>query len=128
MQIWGYHKFCGADNPMQRPWCSSLLPNLYGFVQSHYWNNGLFAFWTLEHLPNFVTGDARAYVLVPLCLDPSECDYMCPLAQTSLLIVVHDGWVCKCPYLWLGIGWKDLPVAWFRVRDSKTSCGRHRAL
>lgn len=34
-QLYGYRIYClqGAG----RPWCSAALPNIYSFVQSHYW-------------------------------------------------------------------------------------------
>ncbi|KAG2441008.1 hypothetical protein HXX76_003861 [Chlamydomonas incerta] len=37
-----------------RPWCSSRLPYVYGFVQSLYWNVGFLRYWTLQQAPNFL--------------------------------------------------------------------------
>ncbi|PNG99104.1 GPI mannosyltransferase 2, partial [Tetrabaena socialis] len=37
-----------------RPWCSSRVPYVYGFVQAQYWGVGLFRYWTLQQLPNFL--------------------------------------------------------------------------
>ncbi|SCV70371.1 BQ2448_1765 [Microbotryum intermedium] len=37
-----------------RPWCSTGLRISYGFVQSHYWNNGLFNYWRPLQIPNFM--------------------------------------------------------------------------
>lgn len=39
-----------------RPWCDSMLPSLYHFAQGEYWNVGLFKYWTLNNLPNFLLG------------------------------------------------------------------------
>ncbi len=33
-----------------RPWCSSRLPYVYGFVQSEYWNVGFMRYWTLQQV------------------------------------------------------------------------------
>ncbi|WVQ71222.1 hypothetical protein IAR50_000747 [Cryptococcus sp. DSM 104548] len=35
-----------------RPWCHNDPPISYSFVQSLYWNVGLFKYWTLAQLPN----------------------------------------------------------------------------
>lgn len=79
-QWMGYRTFClgGGDpngyyaqNP--RPWCASWrpLPNIYAFVQEHYWHVGFFRYWTPKQLPNFALAlpalaasahAARAYV------------------------------------------------------------------
>ncbi|GLC33181.1 hypothetical protein PLESTF_000150600 [Pleodorina starrii] len=37
-----------------RPWCSSRVPYVYGFVQAEYWNVGFLRYWTLQQLPNFL--------------------------------------------------------------------------
>eukprot|EP00899_Mesostigma_viride_P024493 jgi/Mesvir1/5228/Mv15356-RA.2 len=37
-----------------RPWCANRVPYLYGFVQSHYWAVGLFNYYRLQQLPNFI--------------------------------------------------------------------------
>ena len=54
VQAHGYLTYC-VDGKLDRPWCQASLPVLYSFVQSHYWENGLFRFWTVGHVPNFIT-------------------------------------------------------------------------
>lgn len=34
-----------------RPWCADRSPFIYTFVQSHYWNIGLWRYWSLERAP-----------------------------------------------------------------------------
>lgn len=38
-QFWAYRVYCsGAAAGLEsRPWCSSLAPSIYNFVQRHYW-------------------------------------------------------------------------------------------
>lgn len=43
------------QQPLQpRPWCRARLPNVYAFVQQHYWGVGLLRYWRLQQLPNFL--------------------------------------------------------------------------
>ncbi|KAJ3302621.1 hypothetical protein HDV03_004806 [Kappamyces sp. JEL0829] len=49
----GYWTFC-RDQATARPWCLSLVPSIYAFVQQEYWNNGLLAYWTVANIPNFL--------------------------------------------------------------------------
>ncbi|KAG8689300.1 ER membrane glycoprotein subunit of the GPI transamidase complex-like protein [Ceratobasidium sp. 394] len=37
-----------------RSWCSAQIPSVYTFVQSHYWDVGLWRYWTPAQLPNFL--------------------------------------------------------------------------
>jgi len=48
-QIWAFTRLCPG-----RPWCNAPVPLAYSFIQSHYWSVGLFRYWTLAQLPNFV--------------------------------------------------------------------------
>jgi Gpi18-like mannosyltransferase len=38
-QYVAYVEYCGLDSPdtQLRPWCTSFLPSIYSWVQSHYW-------------------------------------------------------------------------------------------
>ncbi len=40
----------GPGTAWPRPWCSSRLPYVYGFVQSEYWNVGFMRYWTLQQV------------------------------------------------------------------------------
>ena len=35
---------------INRPWCSAKFPNVYSFVQSHYWGVGLFKYYKLQQV------------------------------------------------------------------------------
>ena len=51
IQGYGYWLFCMHGD---RPFCHESSPLIYPFVQSHYWNVGLFKYWTFAQLPQFI--------------------------------------------------------------------------
>ena len=51
-QFAGYNTFCVNSEP--RPWCSQGVPLIYSFIQSEYWNVGLFRYWTIQQFPNIL--------------------------------------------------------------------------
>ncbi|WWC86193.1 uncharacterized protein L201_001066 [Kwoniella dendrophila CBS 6074] len=54
-QWYAYQSFCSNPNDSEkRPWCDQKLPFVYGFVQKEYWNNGLFNYWSISNIPNFI--------------------------------------------------------------------------
>lgn len=59
-QFMAYSAFCYLSNSSEpssihpRPWCATRLPMIYSFVQSHYWDVGLWRYWTPAQLPNFL--------------------------------------------------------------------------
>jgi phosphatidylinositol glycan class V len=52
-QYVGYRQFC-VDTQQPQPYCANLLPNVYSHVQARYWNVGLFAYYELKQVPNFL--------------------------------------------------------------------------
>eukprot|EP00898_Chlorokybus_atmophyticus_P007668 jgi/Chlat1/7902/Chrsp66S07323 len=52
-QYFGSSAFCSSEG-LQRPWCQQKLPYIYGFVQKEYWNVGLFRYYEVKQVPNFV--------------------------------------------------------------------------
>ncbi|KAL6708979.1 ER membrane glycoprotein subunit of the GPI transamidase complex-like protein [Coniothyrium glycines] len=63
-QYLAYLEFCVGDPHSVRPWCKKALPSIYSWVQSHYWNVGLFHYWTLSNLPLFVMATPMLWILV----------------------------------------------------------------
>ncbi|TPX49451.1 hypothetical protein SeMB42_g01558 [Synchytrium endobioticum] len=53
-QWYAYSSFCAGTSQSVRPWCHKLLPFIYSFVQQHYWDVGLFNYYTVRQIPNFV--------------------------------------------------------------------------
>ena len=51
-QVVAYMEYCTAGNT--RPWCTRVPPSIYSWVQEHYWEVGLFRYWTLNNLPLFL--------------------------------------------------------------------------
>lgn len=95
-QYEGYKAFCSSDEP--RPWCGNRLPSIYSFVQSEYWNVGLFRYWTIAQVPNFVLAFPVLALLVSCALrDLSRAHILISSVQsrdrnciaTPLAIVPH---------------------------------------
>lgn len=60
-QIYSYIKFCIKHSSGEKgmmslvpDWCDNLVPHPYGQVQAKYWNVGLFNYYELKQLPNFL--------------------------------------------------------------------------
>ncbi|KAK7208639.1 GPI mannosyltransferase 2 [Myxozyma melibiosi] len=47
-QVFAYCRYCPG-----REWCEAMPPLIYKFVQSYYWDNGLFKYWRTWQIPNF---------------------------------------------------------------------------
>ncbi|KXN90202.1 GPI mannosyltransferase 2 [Leucoagaricus sp. SymC.cos] len=61
-----FTRFCLASSPPQ--WCANTLPLIYNHVQSAYWNVGLFKYWSLSQLPNFLIAFPPLYALFSYAL------------------------------------------------------------
>ena len=82
-QIYSYVKFCTQVNKSdatkhilrqhQRPeWCDKQLPHPYGQVQAKFWNVGLFKYYELKQLPNFILAAPVTYIIMKGCLAESK--------------------------------------------------------
>ena len=80
-QLRGYWLFCvSAKHEAPRKWCGETIPAIYPFVQAHYWNVGIFKYWRVDQLPNFLLA------LPPLMLLVSSA---ATTIQAALPYVVH---------------------------------------
>lgn len=52
--IYNYVAICLSGD--RGEWCSNRIPSLFAYAQGHYWNIGLFKYWTLNNIPNFIFG------------------------------------------------------------------------
>ncbi|KAI4108103.1 MAG: hypothetical protein LQ339_002375 [Xanthoria mediterranea] len=79
-QYLAYREYCVDGRPEHRAsWCTHRVPSIYAWVQSHYWNVGLFRYWTLSNAPLFVLAapmllilTASALKFLPLSEKPSS--------------------------------------------------------
>ncbi|KAF2642614.1 GPI mannosyltransferase 2 [Massarina eburnea CBS 473.64] len=55
-QYVAYQEYCttGHGHGITAPWCQRMIPSIYTWVQSKYWNVGLFRYWTLSNIPLFL--------------------------------------------------------------------------
>ena len=69
-QYLAFQEYCIDSEGPIRPWCSQVVPSIYGFVQQHYWytlppkfqglakcrhrNVGFLHYWTISNIPLFV--------------------------------------------------------------------------
>ncbi|RMZ67637.1 GPI mannosyltransferase 2 [Pyrenophora seminiperda CCB06] len=106
-QYLAYVEFCYRGNGAEtRSWCEKSLPSIYSWVQSHYWDVGLFRYWTVSNLPLFVLAAPVTWLLAissatilrsvvqrPLHrrLAPQASDKVDPRNRTSA--------ICKLPEL-----------------------------
>eukprot|EP01133_Synstelium_polycarpum_P003492 gene3492-3989_t len=89
-QYFGYSRYC-LDAPATskhgvwpRPWCAGSIPNLYGYVQNAYWNQGFFNYYTIQQIPNFLL--AAPMTLLATCAVVSYIRYFTrhPYEMTSV--------------------------------------------
>lgn len=78
-QIYSYIKFCVKENNQVkgklyiRPeWCDDLIPHHYGHVQAKYWNVGLFRYYQIKQLPNFLLALPMSYLVMVESLKKSK--------------------------------------------------------
>ncbi|KAL8752303.1 MAG: hypothetical protein Q9199_005839 [Rusavskia elegans] len=75
-QYLAYQEYCVDAKPEhQASWCTHRVPSIYAWVQSHYWNVGLFRYWTLSNAPLFLLATPMLLILIASALKflpPSE--------------------------------------------------------
>lgn len=70
-QIYSYIKFCIKESNhvkgklyIRPEWCNSLIPHHYGYIQAKYWNVGLFRYYHIKQLPNFLLALPISYLVM----------------------------------------------------------------
>jgi len=89
-QILAYQEYCTGNVALAPVWCSEIPPSIYAYVQSHYWVNGLFRYWTLSNLPLFILA---APMLAILCL--SSVSALDPSSTVQSLLPIPTANVLK---------------------------------
>ncbi|KAJ5107979.1 hypothetical protein N7456_004654 [Penicillium angulare] len=60
-QIQAYRVYCIGE--LDRPWCGWTMPNIYTWVQGHYWNVGFLRYWTVSNIPLFILAAPILFIL-----------------------------------------------------------------
>uniref|UniRef100_A0A6G1S9J4 GPI mannosyltransferase 2 n=1 Tax=Aceria tosichella TaxID=561515 RepID=A0A6G1S9J4_9ACAR len=72
-QIYSFILFCTSSqnhHPKESPgpprpfWCDNIVPHPYGHVQAKYWNVGLFKYYEIKQLPNFLLAMPISYIVL----------------------------------------------------------------
>ncbi|KFY88662.1 hypothetical protein V500_06203 [Pseudogymnoascus sp. VKM F-4518 (FW-2643)] len=61
-QYIAYQEYCPSASP--RPWCASLAPSIYTFVQEHYWDVGFLRYWKVSNIPLFLLAAPALVILL----------------------------------------------------------------
>jgi GPI mannosyltransferase 2 len=74
-QYFAYGEFCFKDDST-RPWCSSKFASIYSFVQKEYWNVGLFNYFAINQIPNFLFALPMIIICSSACFLYFESDHL----------------------------------------------------
>jgi phosphatidylinositol glycan class V len=65
-----------------RPWCDKIFPNvssMYMFIQMEYWNVGLFKYYEMKQIPNFLL----ALPMILMCSHLLAYFFLVPIRKTT---------------------------------------------
>lgn len=54
-----YLEYC----PNREVWCNNMIPSIYSFAQSHYWDVGFLRYWTMNNVFNFIIASPMLFLL-----------------------------------------------------------------
>ncbi|OTB10422.1 glycosyltransferase family 76 protein [Daldinia sp. EC12] len=64
-QLAAFQIFCSVPSGTRlRPWCKSMFPSIYSYVQARYWNVGFLRYWTPSNIPLFLLAMPMIYILM----------------------------------------------------------------
>lgn len=94
-QYLAYLEFCTLEDSQQRPlWCDRTIPSVYTWVQSHYWNVGLFRYWTISNVPLFVLAAPMLLIMILSVLwIGSQVERTPRVKQQDSGASVQDDWI-----------------------------------
>ncbi|KAL8818531.1 MAG: hypothetical protein Q9223_002854 [Gallowayella weberi] len=96
-QFLAYQEYCVQGKPEHRAmWCTHRIPSIYAWVQSHYWNVGLFRYWTLSNAPLFMLATPMLLILML----SADCTF--PRNQSSSRLTSETAEPSSTP---IGEGW-----------------------
>ena len=118
-QLYAYLLYCPG-----RPWCSTSIPLIYGFVQNHYWDVGFLRYYKISNLPLFI----MAAPMLCLCFYTAEYNSLgCIQFILSLttLLTAHVQIITRMSSAFPGLywftarrlvdeprRWKVVPISW----------------
>ena len=103
-QVWAHMRFCVPGQ--ERPWCTSLVPSVYAFVQEHYWC--VYSLWQEQQqkqsMANYGNVVAKQGRRVPAILDTLTASQLCTCCARPCAAGVRAASVCApharvgCPH------------------------------
>ncbi|KAI9375286.1 GPI mannosyltransferase 2 [Aspergillus egyptiacus] len=81
-QYLAYAAYC-TNQVISRPWCQSLVPSIYGWVQDYYWGVGFLRYWTVSNLPLFLIASPMLLILFLSCFWAFSADVPSLSTKTS---------------------------------------------
>ncbi|KAL9029233.1 MAG: hypothetical protein Q9196_002503 [Gyalolechia fulgens] len=97
-QYLAYREFCTATDFQQLPlWCSRWFPSIYTWVQRHYWNVGLFRYWTISNAPLFLLAAPMLLIMILSAVWIGSRVDQVPLMKhqgaNASRASIQDGWI-----------------------------------
>ena len=79
-----YQFYC----PDRGEWCNSFTKSLVSYAQAHYWNNGLFKYFTMGNFPLFIIASPQLSIIFFSILNFRRWKELTPLLITSFVYLI----------------------------------------